>query len=355
VAVEVFEGNTADPSTLATQVAKVRERFGLKHVVLVGDRGMITEARIREDLRGVGLDWITALRAPQIQKLVRAGDLQLSVFDTQDLAEITSAHFPGERLMVCKNPLLASERARKREELLAATERELNKIRSATQRERRRLHGKERIGVRVGRVLGRYKMGKHFRLTITDDAFHYERDVAAIQEEAALDGLYVVRTSVGAAQLGSEEAVRAYKALAGVERAFRTFKGEDLRVRPIFHRNPERVRAHIFLCMLAYYIEWHLRRALAPLLFQDDDPLGARARRTSIVAPAQRSEKALRKAHGQHTDEGLPVHSFATLLRDLATCCKNLVRMGGITFERITTPTPLQQRAFDLTGVNLMS
>ena len=355
VAVEVFEGNTADPNTLATQVSKVRDRFGLQHVVLVGDRGMITQARIRQDLSGVGLDWITALRAPQIQKLVRAGDLQLSVFDTQDLAEITSQHFPGERLMVCKNPLLASERARKREELLTATERELEKIRAATQRERQPLRGKEQIGVRVGRVLGRYKMGKHFRLTIEDAAFAYERDLIRIQEEAALDGVYVVRTSVPAAQLSCDHAVRAYKALAGVERAFRCFKGEDLRVRPIFHRNPDRVRAHIFLCMLAYYVEWHLRRAVAPLLFQDDDRPGAEARRHSVVAPAQRSVKAESKAYTQETEEGWPVHSFATLLRDLATCCKNLVRMGAITFEHVTTPTPLQQRAFDLAGVRLVN
>jgi transposase len=234
--------------------------------------------------------------------------------------------------MVCKNPLLATERARKREELLAATERELEKIRAATQRERRPLRGKERIGVRVGRVLGRFKMGKHFHLTIADDTFAYERVTGAIQEEAALDGLYVIRTSVPAAQLGSEDAVRAYKALAGVERAFRTFKGEDLRVRPIFHRHPDRVRAHIFLCMLAYYVEWHLRRALAPLLFQDEDPSGAQARRTSVVKPAQRSKKAERKAHSQQTVEGWSVHSFATLLRDLATCCKNRVRIGDITF-----------------------
>lgn len=353
IAVEVFAGNTADPSTLATQVAKVRERFGLRHVVLVGDRGMITEARIREDLRGVGLDWITALRAPQIQKLVRAGDLQLSVFDTQDLAEISSTHFPGERLVVCKNPLLATERARKREELLAATERELEKIRAATTRERRPLRGKERIGVRVGRVLGRYKMGKHFRLAIEEQTFAYERDQAAIREEAALDGLYVVRTSVPAAHLASQDAVRAYKALAGVERAFRTFKSDDLKVRPIFHRHPERVRAHIFLCMLAYYVEWHLRQALAPLLFQDDDSSGAEQRRSSVVRPAQRSMKAERKARTQQTQEGWPVHSFATLLRDLATCCKNRVRIGETTFDRITTPTPLQQRAFDLAGIRL--
>jgi transposase len=354
VAVEVFEGNTADPNTLAVQVAKVRDRFGLQHVVLVGDRGMITAARIRQDLRGVGLDWITALQAPQIQKLVRAGELQLSVFDIQDLAEITSKHFPGERLVVCKNPLLASERARKREELLTATQRELEKIKIATERKRGPLRGKAEIGVRVGRVLARYKMGKHFRVTIEEAAFDYERKQDNIEREAALDGLYVVRTSVPATALNCENAVRAYKALAGVERAFRCFKGEDLRVRPIFHRNPDRVRAHIFLCMLAYYVEWHLRRAVAPLLFQDDDRADAEARRRSIVSPAQRSAKAMSKAYTQQTDEGWPVHSFATLLRDLATCCKNLVRMGDITFERVTTPTPLQQRAFDLAGVPLV-
>lgn len=357
VAVEVFEGNTADPRTLAAQIQKLRERFGLTRVVLVGDRGLITEARLREDLKAVeGLDWISALRAPAIRQLYDSGTLQLSLFDQQDLAEIRSTDYPDERLIVCKNPLLADERAAKREALLQATERELDKILAATQRPKRRLTGKDKIAMRVGRVSHRFKMAKHFEFTIEEGVFTYQRNTVRIAEEAALDGLYVIRTSVPAEVLTPPETVAAYKGLSVVERAFRSYKSVDLKVRPIYHHLADRVRAHVFLCMLAYYVEWHMRQALAPLLFDDDDKASAEAQRASIVAPAQVSEKAQRKACTQRTDEGLPVHSFQTLLADLATIVKNRIQPrlpGAIPFDQITRPTPLQQRALDLLAVRL--
>jgi hypothetical protein len=356
IAVEVFEGNVGDPKTLAAQIKKLRERFGITRVVLVGDRGMITEARIREDLAPIaGLDWITALRAPAIQALAASGALQLSLFDQQDLAEITHPAYPGERLIVCKNPLLAEDRARKRRELLDATERALAPITAATQRERRPLRGRTRIALRVGRVLGRRKVGKHFTLEITDTRFRYERDEASIAREAALDGLYVIRTKVDAARLPAAEVVRAYKRLAQVERAFRSLKTIDLKVRPIHHRKADRVRAHVWLCTLAYYVEWHMRQALQSILFDDDDPAAGEARRRSIVSPARRSPRAEVKAATKRTDDGLPVHSFRTLVADLATLTKNRVQPkapGSPTFELLAIPTPLQQRAFALLGVS---
>jgi hypothetical protein len=356
VAVEVFEGNTADPTTLSSAIAKLRQQFALKRVVMVGDRGMITSARIRDEFDPAGgLDWITALRAPQILQLVQGGTLQLSLFDQRDLAEITDPAYPGERLIACRNPLMAEQRARKRNELLAATERQLNDIAAATRRTRNPLRGKARIALRVGSLLGRYKMRKHFRLTIEETSFACARDHASITREAALDGIYVVRTSVAATALASEEAVRAYKRLAQVERAFRSLKSVDLKVRPIHHRLEDRVRAHVLLCMLAYYVEWHMREALAPMLFDDDDPAAAEAARRSVVAPAQRSPRAQRKAATKLTDEGSPVHSFRTLLSDLATVAKNRIlptTKQPVTFDLITTPTRLQQHAFDLLGVN---
>jgi hypothetical protein len=353
VAVEVFEGNTGDPSTLATQVQKVRERFGLTRIVFVGDRGLLTAARIREELQPLpSVDWITALRAPAIRALVESGALQLSLFDVQDLAEITSPDYPGERLIVCKNPFLAEERARKRQELVEATERALAEVAAATRRPTRPLRGRAQIGLRVGQVFGRFKMAKHFHLYITEEGFHYERNLARIAEEAVLDGLYVIRTSVPIDQLNAEGAVRAYKQLSTVEHAFRTFKGVDLQVRPIHHRLPTRVRAHVFLCMLAYYVEWHMRAALAPMLFAEDDLAAAEHRRASIVAPAQRSPRAQRKAQRKQTEDGLPVHSFQTLLRDLVTIAKNRVAMGAIEFDQITVPTLLQRRAFELLQVS---
>lgn len=354
VAVEVFTGNTSDPETLAPAIAKVSRRFGLSRVVLVADRGMLTEARIEAELRPrEGLDWITALRGPAIQELVGSGELQLSLFDRQDLAEIASAAFPGERLIACKNPLLAGDRARKREALLQATEAELGKIQAATLRTRRPLRGADKIGVRVGRVLGRFKVGKHFRYTITEDGFLYERNAASIRAEAVTDGVYVIRTSVPRDQLSAETTVEAYKALSKVERAFRSYKSGDLEVRPIYHRAEDRVRAHVFLCMLAYYVEWHMRQDLAPILFDDHDPAGGRAQRRSIVAPAQRSPAAQAKVRRRRTEDGLPVHSFQSLLLDLRTVAKHRVSVAGARFDRITQPTPLQAHAFELLGVAL--
>jgi transposase len=352
VAVEVFAGNTGDPKTVAGQVQQLRQRFGLKHLVLVGDRGMLTTARIREDLRGEeGLEWITALRASQIQKLVSDGALQLSFFDERDLAEITHPAYGGERLMACRNPLLAEERRRKRKELLEATEKELAKIAASTERKRRALRGRKEIGLRVGKILGRYKMGKHFQLYIEDASFRWERKAESIAREAALDGIYVIRTSVSTAAMSSQEVVGHYKGLAEVERAFRSLKSVDLKVRPIYHHQPDRVRAHVFLCMLAYYVEWHMRQALAPMLFDDDDREGAQQLRHRVVAPAQRSPKAQSKAQDKHTEDGLPVHSFQTLLQDLATLTKNRVRLAEQSFDMIATPTLVQQRAFELLRV----
>ena len=357
VAVEVFAGNTGDPKTVAAQVGKLRQRFGLSDVVLVGDRGMITSARIRQDLPAAhGIQWISALRASQIQKLAKGGQLQMSLFDQTDLVEIAHPDFPGERLIACFNPLLAEERSRKRPDLLAATEKQLEKIAAATKRPKRPLRGKQNIGLRAGKILNRYKMGKHFQLRIEEDSFHYERKTANIEREQSLDGIYVIRTSVNREALTSQQVVASYKSLSGVERAFRSLKTVDLHVRPIHHRLADRVRAHILLCMLAYYVEWHMRQLLAPLLFDDDDKPQAQAARTSIVAPAQRSEAAKLKTRTKQTAEGLQVHSFQTLLGDLATIVKNRIQPKDKTlaaFDMLTTPTAIQQRAFDLLGVTL--
>jgi len=351
VAVEVFEGNTADPKTVAAQVEKLRRRFALERIILVGDRGMLTSARIREDLGSSGLDWITALRSPQIRLLVASGGLQLSLFDQQDLAEISHPDYAGERLIACRNPLLAEERARKRQELLSSCQRRLEQVRDATQRQKRPLRGKEKIALAVGRALGRYRMGKHFTFSIEEDRFTFARNQASIAEEAALDGIYVLRTSVAEPMLSAVETVRQYKRLSVVERAFRTLKSVDLKIRPIHHHLPDRVRAHILLCMLAYYVEWHMKQALTPLLFSDEQPEAGEALRTSIVAPAERSPAALRKLHTHRTEDGLPVHSFSTLLQDLATLTLNQVQAAGRSFHMISTPTLLQQRAFQLLGV----
>lgn len=357
VAVEVFEGNTADPRTVAQQVQKLREGFGLSDVVLVGDRGMITSARIRQDLpASSGIQWITALRASQIQKLATAGQLQMSLFDQTDLVEIAHPDFAGERLIACFNPLLAEERARKRPELLAATEKQLEKIAAATRRPKRPLRGKQNIGVRAGKILNRYKMGKHFQLHIEDDSFSYQRKTANIEREQSLDGIYIIRTSVPKEALSSEQVVASYKSLSNVERAFRSLKSVDLHVRPIHHRLADRVRAHILLCMLAYYVEWHMRQRLAPILFDEDDKPQAQAARKSMVAPAQRSPSAELKALTKHTREGSKVHSFQTLLRDLATIVKNKIQPTDksiAAFDLLTQPTAIQQRAFDLLGVPL--
>ena len=356
IAVEVFEGDTGDPSTLQEQIRKIRERFGLERIILVGDRGMITQARIEDDLKPARLDWITALRAPQIQRLVENGAIQLSLFDQRDLGEVTSTDYPEERLIVCRNPRLAMNRSRKREELLVATEKQLEEIVQATGRSRRPLRGKDQIGLRVGKVVNRYKVGKHFHLDITEESFSYRRNQESIAKEASLDGIYVVRTSVKNQALGTEQVVCTYKSLSTVERAFRSYKTVDLKVRPIHHRLAGRVRAHVFLCMLAYYVEWHMRQALAPILFDDDDRVGAQALRVSIVAPAQRSPSAKRKAKRKRTDDDYPVHSFQTLLSDLATISKDQIKPNlpdAPLFLKVTVPTPLQQRALDLLNLRL--
>ena len=357
VAIEVFSGNTADPTTLTAQVNKLRQRFGIKRVVLVGDRGMITSKRIDEDLREVeGLDWITALRSDSIKKLAQQQTIQLSLFDERDLAEVTSSDYPGERLIVCRNPLLADERARKRQELLVAAEKKLDAVVQAVSREKRALRGKDKIGLRVGRELKSTKMQKHFELSIEDDSFCYRRQEEQIAQEAALDGLYVIRTSLSAASLSSEQTVSAYKDLSQVEWAFRSLKTMDLRVRPIFHWKDDRIKSHVFLCMLAYYVQWHLRDALRELLFDDHQREAAETTRASIVAKAPRSEAAKRKEQKRRTVDGYPVQSFQCLLKDLATLCKSRVRWASrseLEFERITLPTDLQRRVFELLGLHL--
>jgi len=357
VAVEVFAGNTADPQTVPAQVKKLRERFGLKQVVFVGDRGMITSARIRQDMTGdEGLQWITALRATSIQKLAADGALQPSLFDTTDLAEITHPDYPGERLVACFNPLLCERRAGKRDELLLATEKELEKIAAATRRAKRPLRGKHVIGLRVGRVLGRFKMGKHYKIQIEENGFSYARKPDSIEREKKLDGIYVIRTNVQATAMASPEVVRSYKQLSVVERAFRSLKTVDLKVRPIHHRLEDRVRAHVFLCMLAYYVEWHMRRKLAPLLFEDHDKKTAAKRRDSVVKPALRSAAAERKAATKLNEDKLPVHSFRSLLADLATLTINQIQTGNTSvpvFNKLTNPTPVQKKAFSLLGLRL--
>jgi transposase len=354
VAIEVFEGNTGDPGTVADQVAKLKQRFAINHVVLVGDRGMITQARIDEDLRPAGLDWITALRAPALQGLVSGGALQMSLFDDRDMAAISSPDFPGERLIVCRNPDLARERARKREDLIRATERNLAKLAAAVARKARPLRGAAKIGVKVGAVLDKHKMAKHFELTIADAHFAYRRKINQIVEEATLDGLYAVRTSLPAETLDDAASVRAYKSLSMVERAFRCLKTVDLHIRPIHHGLEDRVRAHVFLCMLAYYLEWSLRARLAPMLYDDDDRAAAEASRATPVAKAQRSPAALAKSATGRTADGAPVHSFHSLLADLATLARNTIVTAlapDRPFTVLTRPTPIQQKAFDLLAI----
>ena len=354
VAIEVFEGRTADPMTLTSQVSKLKERFGLDHVVLVGDRGMITQARIAEDLSTAGLDWITALRAPAIKILRDAGALQMSLFDERDMAAITSPDFPGERLIVCRNRALAAERARRREDLLAATERELARIAAAVARQRQPLRGAAAIGLKVGAVLDQHKRAKHFTLDIADSRFGFARKREEIAAEAALDGIYVVRTSLPATVLDDDATVRNYKSLSLVERAFRCLKSVDLQIRPVYHWLADRVRAHVFLCMLAYYLEWHMRQRLAPMLYDDTDKDAAEAQRASVVAKAARSPAAITKQSTGQTEDGLPVHSFRTLLADLATLTRNTL-LTAIDPERPFTlsarPTALQHKALDLLGL----
>ena len=354
VAVEVFAGNVADPKTVAAQITKLRERFQLQRVVMVGDRGMLTEKRIEAELRPLeGWDWITALRAPQIQKLVSDGVLQMSLFDERDLAEVQHPDYVGERLVVCRNPLLAEERARKRQELMAAAEKKLDQIVAATECQRQPLRGAEQISYRVGRALGATTVAKYFRWEIRQGKLRYQREQRRIDQDAAVDGVYVIRTSVGAERLSAEEAVRHYKRLSTIERAFRSLKSVDLNVRPIRHWTPDRVRAHVLICMLAYYVEWHMRQALAPVLFDDEHPGEVQ---TSPVAPAQRSASALRKARDKKTPEGLPVQSFQNWLGDLATIVKNRIqpRLKSLpAFDVITRPTVSQAHALKLLKVSL--
>ena len=356
IAVEVFAGNTADPSTVASQVTKLKERFGIERIAWVGDRGMLTCARIEQVLRPQAQDWISSLRAPHIAQLAAEhGPFQPSLFDERNLIELSSEQFPGERLIVCRNPLLAEERARKRGELLAATELDLAKIATATQRSARALHGEQAIALRVGRVINRFHMAKHFELAITDTALTWTRRVDAIAAEAALDGLYVIRTSLNADQLDAAATVAAYKSLANVERAFRSMKTLDLHVRPVFHYNTERVRAHVFLCMLAYYVEWHMRECLKPMLFDDEFIEQTQAARVSPVNKALRSDHARAKDASKRADDGSPLHSFRTLLQDLGTVAYNITSTSLNPNAKIiitTRPTPVQATAFKLLYVN---
>jgi len=355
VAIEVFEGDTADPRTLATQIDKIKSRFALKHVVLVGDRGMITQARLDAEIAFAGLDWITALRAPTIRALAEGGVLQMSLFDERDMAAITSPDFPGERLIVCRNPDLARERTRKRLDLLAATEVDLAAIAAAVSRARRPLRGAAEIALKVGAVINRHKMAKHFKLDIGEASFAFRRNADAIAAEAALDGIYVVRTNLAKRILDDAATVSAYKSLAKVERAFRSLKTVDIHLRPIFHWTAPRVRAHVLLCMLAYHVEHHMRARLAPMLYDETDHEAAAAMRISIVAKAERSETARRKQTTGRTDDGLPVHSFQTLLADLATYSRIQATTAlneKYVFTLHTRPTPTQQRVFELLGIN---
>lgn len=343
VAVEVFEGNTSGPGTVANQVKKVKERFGPPHVVLVGNRGMLTMARVGDDLAPAGLEWVTALRAPAIRSLAEGGYLRLPLFDQTGMAEITHPDFPGERLVLCRGPAPAAGRARKREELLAATEAELAKVKAAAEREPNPYRGEAKMAMRADREAWEYEMAKHSHLPISDDSFSYERDEAPIASEAALDGVYVIRANVSSDELATDQVVATYKRLAKVERAFRTFDG-DLDVRPTHHRRAERVRAHFFLCMLAHYLEWHLIDRLAPVLFADQDKPAAEAARKPPVAPPQRSGMAKAKDRTKRSARGVPVHSLATLLADLATVCLDRVQPTDphlSAFNKLTVPAHL--------------
>lgn len=354
VGVDVYAGNTGDPSTVADQVEKLRIRFGLERVVLVGDRGMLTQTQLEVVKQHPGIGWISALRSDGIRKLVAEGSFQPSLFDRQALAEISSAHYPGERLVVCYNPLMAAERKRKRQELLAATEAELQKIVLRVRRRKKKLHTAEEIALMAGRVVNRYKMSKHVELTIGHGQFSYHLNTEQIRNEAGLDGFYVIRTSEPASRISAEDAVRQYKNLSKVETVFRTLKGVEILVRPIRHRKEERVRAHIFLCMLAYYVEWHMRQQLAPILFTDEQAQ-ANSQRRHPVSPAEPSASVKQKKITRTTEDGLPLHSFKTLLAALATHTRNHCRFQSDRADQLipvlSQLTPLQRRAFELLGI----
>jgi hypothetical protein len=349
VAISVYEGNVADSQTLMPEVKRLRHDFGIAQLVMVGDRGMISQKAIAELRETDGVDWITALKSASIRVLLEQGHLQLGVFDERNLLELSSPDYPGERLVACRNPELAKSRTLKREALLAATEISLDKIKARVAAGK--LAGRDQIGLRVGKVINQYKMAKHFALAIGDNTFTFARQHAGIATEAALDGIYIIRTSVPATQMDAPGCVRSYKALAHVERAFRSLKTIDLKVRPIHHRLADRVRAHIFLCMLAYYVEWHMREAWRELMFADTDQQAKALR--DPVAPARRSPAALAKITRHTLDDGTPAHDFATLLAELATIVRNTCRTPHAepeapTFEIITTPNPKQWRAFEL-------
>jgi hypothetical protein len=354
VAVSVYPGNTADPTTVRDQVDLLRTRFGLVRLVLVGDRGMLTQPQIDMLKTAPGLGWITALTSVAIRKLVTQGALQLSLFDHQHLAEISSPDFPGERLMACYNPVLAQERSRKRQALLEATEQGLTKLARDVARRTKKPLAASVIGLKAGKMLERHKVGKHYQLTIGEGTFQWIRRDEAIAAEAKLDGIYVIRTSEPAERFSAADTVRTYKSLSQVERAFRCLKGIDVLVRPIRHRTEARVPAHIFLCVLAYYVEWHMRRALAPLLFEDDDLPAARPRRDPVL-PAQPSASAKAKKATHTTPDGLPVHSFESLIAELASRARNTYRLKSddskLTFKQVPAPTPIQRRAYELLGL----
>jgi len=355
VAVSVYAGNTGDPTTVADQIGKLRGKFGLSQVVMVGDRGMLTQPQIDKLKEHAGMGWITALTSTAIRGLADEGGLQLSLLDEQNLAEITSPEYPEERLIVCHNPVLEEQRRRRREELLEATEKSLGKISRQVERRKKKLLTAAEIGVKVGKVLGRYRMGKHFQCTIGEGSFTWSRRAESIAREQRLDGIYVLRTSVPAEQLSAEQTVRSYKSLAEVERAFRCLKGIDLLVRPIRHRTENRVPAHIFLCVLAYYVEWHLRRAWSPLLFEDEEREEQRRQRDPVL-PAQPSASVQHKKGSHQTADGLPVHSFDSLLQELATRARVTYSLKSqkeeektkLTFHQVPEPTPLQARACEL-------
>ena len=357
VAVTVFEGNTSDPQTLKPQLQKLTERFGIKHGIIVGDRGTLPDTQIKEQLKDLeGWDWITALRGSQIRKLLAAGTLKLEEFENQCWIEIESGTYPNEHLIACRNGHLVRHLGHKREELLMATEIELDKIVVATSRSKQRLQGKAEIGLRVGKVLNRFKVAKYFELSITDSQFSYQRQSDKIETDAQLDGLYVIRTSVSGEKLAATEVVQSYKSLSRVEQAFRCIKMTDLKIRPIFHYLEARVRAHVFICFLAYYVEWHMRQKLAPILFEEDDPDEVQQLRTSVVEPAKPSHSARQKAGSKQTAQGEPVHSFQSLLLDLSTITRSTVKPQQLTvacFEKITQATPIQNRAFELLELSL--
>ena len=351
IAVDVYPGNTGDPTTVADQVEKLRGLFGLSRVVLVGDRGMLTQTQIDNLREYPGLGWISALKGTAIRGLVEGGYLQLSLFDRQNIGEITSPEYPGERLIACFNPFMEEKRCRKRHDLLSATEKDLMRVSKEVQKRVRRPFSRDEIGVKVGKIINRHKVGKHFKVTIDDGVLRWERDEESIRREAMLDGIYVIRTSESKDDMPGEDTVRNYKNLARVEQAFRCLKGIDLMVRPIYHHTEDHVRAHIFICMLAYYVEWHMRKALAPILFNDEELDENRPRRDP-VAPAQSSAAAKKKKVNRKTSEGLAVHSFDTILKELGTRCRNRCRIKsspeGKSFRQYTEPTPIQEKALQL-------